>query len=51
VVPADGGCGRRAERGRRIRALQQWQCGRRVRGVRAQMLEQLVGRAEPLAAI
>lgn len=51
VVAAHGGGGRRAERRRRIRTLQQRKRGRRVGGVRAQVLEQLVGSAEPLAAI
>jgi len=51
VIPVDGGRGGRAERWRRVRALQQRQRGRWVRGVRAQVLEQLVGRAEPLAAV
>jgi len=51
VIPADGGRGGWAERGRRVRALQQRQSGRWVRGVSAQVLEQLVRRAEPLAAV
>jgi len=46
-----GGRGGRAERRRRIRTLQKRQRGRRVGGVRAQVLEQLVGRAEPFAAV